>query len=119
MDAGNSRRETLRRFRETKVPAGIWAVRHLPSGRVLMGASANLAGALNRHRFELQTGRHRNQALQQDWLRDGADRFAFETVDVLKRADDATTDPAEELAELLELWQAEYLRLDIPVYDRR
>lgn len=92
---------------------GVFAVRHLPSGRTHLGWSRHLQGILNRHRFQLGTGAHPLKSLQADWLRDGADAFAFEILDELKghadRPDEAPGD--EELVELEALWR-ERLGLD-------
>jgi len=91
---------------------GVYAVRHLPSGRVLLGSSPHLEGILNRHRFQLSTGVHPIRALQADWHRDGAGAFSFEILDELPQSDDAAPrDPRGDLAALEELWR-ERLALD-------
>jgi hypothetical protein len=56
---GPSRRSELKRGYKEKPPAmGVFAVRNLPQGKVLVGSSLNLPGALNRLRFELSLGGH-------------------------------------------------------------
>lgn len=60
--------------------AGIYLVKNLETGRVLLGSSLNLHGPLNRHRAELKFGSHRCKALQADWDRLGEKAFAFEIV---------------------------------------
>ncbi|WP_373048734.1 GIY-YIG nuclease family protein [Vulgatibacter sp.] len=85
---------------------GVYAVRHLPSGRTLLGSSLHLQGILNRHRFQLETGVHAQQAMQADWRRDGRDAFAFEILDELKPLPDRPDhDPSSDLAELEALWR--------------
>ena len=87
---------------------GVFAVRHLPSGRTLLGWSRHLTGILNRHRFQLELGTHPLKAMQEDWRRDGADAFTFETLDELSPDPARPTESAqaEDLAELESLWRA-------------
>ena len=47
-------RALKRQAQEIKPQAGVYAVRHRSSARVLLGASVNVQAVLNRHRFELQ-----------------------------------------------------------------
>lgn len=102
-----ARREHLRRYKEEGTPMGVYAVRNLSNGRVLLGASVNAEGALNRHRFELQQRGHRNPDLQRDWLAQGGEQFAFEIVHRLKKSEDPAFDAKAELEALLVLWQEE------------
>ncbi|XXF76289.1 GIY-YIG nuclease family protein [Myxococcaceae bacterium GXIMD 01537] len=103
---GSSRRAELKRnYKEKPPPMGVFAVRNLANGRVLVGASLNVNGSLNRIRFELAMGIHRTcPALQEDWSRHGAERFTFEVLDVLPPAEEPGVDPKEELGVLEALW---------------
>ena len=92
-------------YKQALPPMGIYAIRHIASGRSLLDASRNLTGALNRHRFELRQGVHRNRALQADWQRDGEAGFAFEILDRIEPQPEPDFDYAGELAMLLELWR--------------
>ncbi|AWT34862.1 hypothetical protein GCM10008956_36640 [Deinococcus arenae] len=83
---------------------GIYRVRHLASGRSLLGGSVDAPAYLNRVRFELQLGTHRTPALQRDWTQDGPDAFTFEVLDDLK-PDLAGRVSPDDLKELLALWQ--------------
>lgn len=86
---------------------GVYAVRHQPSGRTLLGWSRHLVGILNRHRFQLEMGGHTLAALQEDWKRDGPQAFTFEVLDELPP--DPTRPPdfdyGEDLAGLEALWR--------------
>lgn len=85
---------------------GVYAVRHAPSGRVLLGSSAHVVGALNRNRFQLSVGSHLDPAMQADWRRDGADAFTFEILDELTPpADRPDYDPSDDLEALEALWR--------------
>ncbi|ATB45411.1 GIY-YIG nuclease family protein [Corallococcus macrosporus] len=100
-----SRRAELKRsYKEAPPPMGVYAVRCLANGKVLVGASANVQGMLNRIRFELSTGMDRLPALLEDWRRYGAEQFTFEVLDVLKPSDEPVVAPEEELKVLEALW---------------
>lgn len=97
-------------------PPGIVALRHLPSGRTLLDGSRNASGMLNRHRFELNLGKHRNAALQADWRRDGAAAFSCAVIDTVKVADDPAFDADAELDALLALHRAQWREQGQPLY---
>ncbi|MCW5629156.1 MAG: GIY-YIG nuclease family protein [Rhodoferax sp.] len=94
-------------YKQSFVPIGVYAIRNTVNQRVYVGGSRNLEGAMNRHRFELATGAHRNAALLADWKRYGADAFRFEVLDQVRQSTDPDVDYDAELATLLELWQHE------------
>ncbi|WP_194863105.1 GIY-YIG nuclease family protein [Myxococcus sp. AB036A] len=104
MSAGSRRSELKRAYREAPPPMGVYAVRCLANGKVLVGASANVQGMLNRIRFELSTGMDRLPTLLEDWKRYGAEQFTFEVLDVLKPSDEPVVAPEEELKVLEALW---------------
>lgn len=110
-DAKPDRRRLLREYKETPRAAGVWVVRNLTSGKMLLGKSANLPGMLNRQRFQLEAGGHPVRELQSDWDSLGPDAFAIEVLDTLESPDDPAYDPAEDLASLLEMWLE---RLSLP-----
>ncbi|MBZ4415325.1 GIY-YIG nuclease family protein [Myxococcus sp. RHSTA-1-4] len=99
-----NRAELKRAYKEKPPPMGVFAVRNRANGKVLVGSSLNVPGALNRIRFELTTGMRRIPALLDDWNRYGADSFSFEVLDVLPPTEEPREDPKEELRVLEELW---------------
>ena len=92
-----TRAEMKRAYKEKPPPMGVFAVRNRANGKVLVGSSLNVPGALNRIKFELTTGMPRLPALLEDWKRYGADNFSFEVLDVLKPSEEPGVDPKEEL----------------------
>lgn len=102
-----NKRELKTQYREAGPPMGVYAIRNLVNHRIFVGASLNVEGALNRHRFELRMKAHRNKRLLEDWLRWGADSFCFEVIDTLKRRDDPAFNYTGELAALLAIWSEE------------
>ena len=102
------KRELLRQYKDTAPKAGVYLITNRLTGRVFVGASMNLHGAMNRHRFELERGNHRNQALLSDWIHAGSAAFTFEPIDILAHRDDPAFDPEAELAIMLTLWCEEH-----------
>jgi hypothetical protein len=101
---GTSRAELKRAYKEKPPPMGVFAVRNRANGKVLLGTSLNVPGALNRTRFELTQGMHRSPELQEDWRRYGPDSFSFELLDELPPTEEPREDPKEELQVLESLW---------------
>ncbi len=91
-------------YQQTHRPMGIWAIRNLVNDKVLLGAALNLPGILNRHKFELQKGSHKCQALQNDWNELGSERFSFEILDEIAPRADPAYDYRSDLLALEEMW---------------
>ncbi|KAF1070015.1 GIY-YIG nuclease family protein [Variovorax sp.] len=102
-----TRRALTRQYKDSTLPAGVFAIRNLKTGRVFTAAALDIVGAMNRQRFELNLRSHRNKALQQDWIALGAEAFAFEELARVKERDDPAFDRAAELEALFELWAEE------------
>lgn len=101
-------KQTLKRqYLEVKTRAGVYAIRNRITGRALVAGSNNAEGTLNRHRFELRIGSHRNAKLTQDWAEHGEDSFNFEVLDRVKPNEDPAFNAAQELEALVSLWQQE------------
>jgi group I intron endonuclease len=99
-----TKQDIKREYKERTKPAGIFQVRNRANGKVLLGSSLNIEGPLNAHRFMLGTGSHRNEALQADWNRYGAEEFAFEILEVVRVKDDPDFNLEDELTLLEQIW---------------
>jgi hypothetical protein len=99
-----SRQDIKREYKERKKPAGVFQVKNTKNGKVLLGSSLNLEGALNRHRFELRMGSHRSKELQKDWNEQGPDAFVFEILEDVKVRDVPYFDLSDELTLLEQIW---------------
>lgn len=97
-------KELKREYKERPKPAGVFQIRNLANGKVLLGSSRNLEGPLNAHKFMLTMGSHRNEALQKEWNEYGAKNFVFEILEVVKVKDDPDFNPDDELTLLEEIW---------------
>jgi len=99
-----SRQNINREYKERKKPAGVFQVKNTANGKVLLGSSLNLKGPLNRDKFMLTMGSHRNEALQQEWDEFGEDKFVFEILEVVEVKDDENFNLKDELTLLEEIW---------------
>lgn len=99
-----SKQDIKREYRERKKPAGIFQIRNLANGRILLGSSLNLEGPLNSHKFMLTIGSHRNEKLQKEWNEFGPKNFVFEILEVVKVKDDPDFNLNDELTLLEQIW---------------
>jgi len=100
-----SRKELNREYKERMKPAGVYQVKNVANGKVLLGSSLNLEGPLNRHKFMLKIGSHPNKALQKDWDELGTEQFVFEILEeVQQRRDDPNFNLKDELTLLEMIW---------------
>jgi hypothetical protein len=99
-----SQRDLKREYKERRKPAGVFQIKNLANGKVLLGSSLNLEGPLNSHKFMLSIGRHRNEALQKEWNEFGPGKFVFEILEVVKVSDDPSFNLEDELTLLEQIW---------------
>jgi hypothetical protein len=98
------RKEINRAYQERVKPSGVFQVRNLANGKVLLGSSLNLEGPLNKHRFMLQINSHPNRELQKDWNEFGPGQFTFEILETIPVKDDPNFNLKDELTLLEEIW---------------
>lgn len=99
-----SRKDIIREYKERRPKAGVFMVKNTVNGRILLGSSLNIEGPLNKHRFMLQIGSHRNAAMQRDWKEFGAEAFVFEILETVPPSDKPGFDVDDELKLLEEIW---------------
>ena len=99
-----SRRELNREYVERVKPAGVYQVKNLANGKVLLGSSLNLEGPLNRHKFMLKIGSHTNKILQKDWDEFGPEQFSFDILEEVQRKDNPNFNLKDELTLLEMVW---------------
>lgn len=101
------RKDLIREYKERQKPAGVFQVKNTVNGKVLLGSSLNIEGSLNKHKFMLKGGLHRNKAIQDDWNEYGPENFVFEIVEVIKIKDDPSFNLSDELMLLEQIWLEE------------
>jgi len=115
-----TKKDLKREYLQAPRRAGIYLIKNVRSGRVLLGSARNLHGPLNSHRFQLMVGSHRNPELQRDWRELGPDAFTFEVLEeVVVRDDDPTFSLDDELSRLEAKWTARLEPFGEGGYNRR
>jgi hypothetical protein len=99
-----TRQEIKREYKERKKPAGVFQIKNVANGKVLLGSSLNLEGPLNSAKFMLSIGSHKNDALQKEWNEFGADKFVFEILEVVKENENPDFCLEDELTLLEQIW---------------
>ncbi len=102
-----SKKELKREYKERQKPAGVFQIKNIANGKTLLGSSLNLDGSLNKHRFMLMSGSHRNKALQLDWDNAEPDMFAFEILEYVEVKDAPGFNLSDELTLLEQIWLEE------------
>lgn len=103
-DKMKTRKEIHREYKERVKPSGVFQVKNLVNGKVLLGSSLNLEGPLNKHRFMLKINSHPNKELQKDWNELGPEQFVFEILETIPIKDDPNFNLKDELTLLEEIW---------------
>src|SRR5688572_9913569 len=98
------RKEINREYQERVKPSGVFQVKNLANGKVLLGSSLNLEGPLNKHRFMLRIDSHPNKELQKDWNELGESQFSFEILEVIQVQDNPNFNLMDDLTLLEEIW---------------
>ena len=101
------RRQLARQARDAFPPMGVYAVRNRVTGHLRVLASRNVPGAINRLRFELRQGCHRDRDLQAAWNARGDDGVVTEVLELVRPRDDPAFDHDAELAVLETLYRQE------------
>ena len=83
MDPTFDRKAALRAYKERKPRPGIYAVRHIASGRAWAGAAKDLDTTRNGLWHVLEDRRHLDRSLQAEWDRHGAAAFEYVILEVL------------------------------------
>lgn len=99
-----TRKEIHSEYKERVKPSGVFQIRNLANGKVLLGSSLNLEGPLNKHRFMLKINGHPNKELQRDWNELGPDHFSFEILETIPLSDNPNFNLKDELTLLEEIW---------------
>ena len=84
MPSSEFKKEAIRRFKEQKPNAGVFAIRCTVSGQAWVGGSKNLDAAKNSCWFQLRNRLHREKSLQQEWDAQGESAFEYEILDRLQ-----------------------------------
>ncbi|MDR1961726.1 MAG: GIY-YIG nuclease family protein [Gracilibacteraceae bacterium] len=101
-----TKKELQNEYKEREIIGGVYVIKNLRSGKLLLEAAADLRGSRNRFEFSQKTGSCVNLKLQKDWAEQGGKNFVLEVLEELKKGEEQT--PAEFRAEidlLKDLWR--------------
>ncbi len=107
MSDKTNRRALKRQYLETKTRAGVYLIKNLENGHWLLSGSNNVTAAINRHCFEMKTGKNANRLMNQDWKTFGEAAFSCEVLDRVEFRDEEGFSVEDELASLVLLWREE------------
>jgi len=106
-------------YKQTLQKMGVYQILNLANEKVLVGSTFNLDGILNRHKFELKMGGHKNKGLQKDWNELGSENFAFEILEELFPRENPDYNYQEDLECLEDLWLEKLTPYDNKGYNER
>ena len=94
-------------YKQRPLRLGVFLIRNTVSNRIFLASGQNLTGVINRHKFDLSHGSHKNKELQADWNESGAANFAFEIVEQVEPPAERHFDAKRELQFMEDMWLAE------------
>lgn len=104
------KKELAAAYAQSFRPMGVYQIRNVKNGKILVLGSMDLTGARNRLSFMQQSNLNSIHELQSDWKIYGGDSFVFEELDLIKPREETMNDSSElneyqqEVDALLELW---------------
>ena len=101
---GAKKKELKKDYKQNQRPMGVFQIRNIVNGKVLVSMALDLPGIINSQKFQLSMGGHPNKALQADWREYGAESFVFEILDELTPGPGPGQDYREELGAMQDLW---------------
>jgi group I intron endonuclease len=96
--------ELKKKYKQTLTPMGVYQLKNLVNGKILVGSSKNLPARKNRFEMELSYEGFTNKELQLDFKQYGKENFLFEVLDNLEPKEDPAYNYTEDLKTLEELW---------------
>ena len=102
-----TKKELKAEYKQKKPVAGVFQLKSMKNGMILIEASTNIPSKWNRHRTELRFGSHRNKKLQNDWNEFGEANFIFSVLSELEIKEDESFDLNSEVKLLQEMIEEE------------
>jgi group I intron endonuclease len=96
--------EIKKNYKQTLTPMGIYQLKNLINGKILVGSSKNLLGRKNRFEMELSFENFTDKELLHDVKQFGKENFLFEVLDYLVPKEDPLYNYTEDLKTLEQLW---------------
>ena len=96
--------EIKKQYKQILTPMGIYQLKNLINGKILIGSSKNLPARKNRFEMELSFETFTDKELLKDLKQFGKENFLFEVLDRLEPKEDPSYNYTEDLKTLEELW---------------
>jgi group I intron endonuclease len=77
-------KELKAEYKQMKFPMGVFQIRNIVNGKILIDSSTNMNSKWNRHQAQLKFGNNLNTELQNDWNKYSEENFVFEVLSELE-----------------------------------
>jgi GIY-YIG catalytic domain len=98
------KKELKKKYKQTLPPMGIYQIKNLVNGKILIGHTKNLNAKFNSYKFQLNANLHSNKYLQEEYNMFGEEKFTIEVLDRLEPKEDLSINYENDLITLEELW---------------
>lgn len=114
-----TRKELQEEYKQMEFQMGVFQIRNVVNGKILIESSPNLSAIWNRHRVQLNFGNHPIKNLQNDWKTFGEENFRYEILSEIKPREGDTTDFKKELKLLEKMYLDELQPFEEKGYNQR
>jgi len=99
-----SRKELKYQYKQARKDIGVYQISNDKNGKLLFASSSNINAVLNKNRFVLKYGSHKDRDLQREWNEFGERSFSIEVLELVDQNDEEKSDYSLELASLEKKW---------------
>lgn len=116
-----NKKELKKNYLLTPKPMGVYCLRNLVNGKILIGSNKNLDARKNRFDMEFRMGFYNNvtKSLQEESKEFGRDNFSYEVLEYLKPKEDPNYDYSKDLSDLEKKWIEKLQPFDEKGYNKR
>ena len=100
-----NKKDLISKYKMRKVIGGIYAIKNIRTGKMLLDGTTDLLGMKNRFEFSQKTGSCINTRIQNAWKEDGHLSFEFWVLEELEKKEEQTmTEFRDDINVLKEIW---------------
>lgn len=112
-------KELREEYKNIKFKMGVFQIRNIVNGKILIEGSPNLDKIWNRHHVQLNFGNHRNVELQKDWNTYGESNFVYEILGEIQEEEGKLLDNTKEIKILEQMFLEELQPFGEKGYNRQ
>ena len=106
MKDSDRKKELQSQYKERQIIGGVYLIRNTLKNKLLLEATLDLQGRINRFQFAQKTGSCVDMKLQNDWAEQGSGQFVLEVLEELKKGETQTRAEFEADLDLLKgIWR--------------